>query len=952
MDESTYADYAKTLDLYVIDDTIPSFDAYTQGKPASYPDTSITISAGDFIRYETPNSAAVPDVSLNYENNPGVSVYTDEDALIQYIIDVPADGWYSPALEYYPVSGKNASIQRALFVDGRLPCREFARVEFARFWRSSVPLNDDTGTYIWEKDNQGNDRRPAMVESPEWTLSDFLDADGYVTQPLRVFLEKGKHIITLYSIREPMLIRRIVFNPVDDSHTVTYAEYKRRWDEAGAKDAVGAPVIIQAEDTVRTSSQMLYPMQELGSPSVTPSSAKLLLINTIGGNSWRFAGQWIEWDFYAPSDGYYNISMHVNQNLKRGIYVSRKIMIDGAVPFAELADYPFTYAQDWRQVTLSNTTGEPYRIYLTAGKHTLRMEATLGGFSAIIASVRDAVYQLNAIYRQVIQLTGVAPDRFRDYQIERSLPLLTGQMESVRDSLTEVIDRLRADAGSSSDRERALVTMRDQLDTLIEDNERYGRVIADFKKNVRACGTWLNEAMLQPLQLDDITIKSPETKLAAPGIPFLTKASFEVRRLMYSFVIDYNAIGNVTQDERTITLWVGSGRDQANVIKTLIDDTFTSETGVNVNVMLVDMSTLLQATLAGQGPDVAIQVGWDLPMNYGQRGAVLDLSQFSDIGEIRQRFASGAMVPYEFDGHIYALPETQVFPMLFYRKDIMAQMGQKIPETWDDVAVMLATLARSQMEIGMIPSENIFAMILYQNGGRYYNQDATRSALVDEEAIQAFKLYTEFYTDYKLDRVTSVEERFRTGECPMVIADYTVYNNLQVSAPDLRGLWGMAPVPGTRRDDGSIDRSVGGNGSACVVMRDTDQPEISWEFLKWWTSAETQIAYGREMESLMGASARVPTANLEAFDHMPWPTADLAALKEQQSWAKGIPQVPGGYFTYRNINNAFYSVTTPPLDQLQPLSVTPREALTDKVILINDEIRYKRTEFGLPLDPD
>ncbi len=126
-------------------------------------------------------------------------------------------------------------------------------------------------------------------------------------------------------------------------------------------------------------------------------------------------------------------------------------------------------------------------------------------------------------------------------------------------------------------------------------------------------------------------------------------------------------------------------------------------------------------------------------------------------------------------------------------------------------------------------------------------------------------------------------------------------------------------------------------------MKSSKDLEASWEFLKWWTSADTQIAYGREMESLMGSAARIATANIEAFEALPWPNTEREALMEQFSKVEGIPQVPGGYFSWRNVNNAFYSVTT------ESDSVSPREELMDKVLLINAEIDYKREEFGLPL---
>ena len=429
----------------------------------------------------------------------------------------------------------------------------------------------------------------------------------------------------------------------------------------------------------------------------------------------------------------------------------------------------------------------------------------------------------------------------------------------------------------------------------------------------------------------------------------------EICRLFYSFIIDYNQIGNVSADDSAaITLWIGTGRDQANVIKSMIDASFTPASGINVNVQLVDMNTLLRATLAGQGPDVAIQVpntngiagavlttGNDSAVNYGIRNAVLNLSQFEDYGQVVERFSDSAMVQLCFHDAAYGLPETQTFPMMFYRKDILAELGLEIPQTWDDVKVAMTVLAKNQMEFGMLPSEQVFAMLLYQNGGAYYSPDGSSSALDTDEAINSFKQYCEYYTDYKLDKETSVDQRFRTGECPIIIADYTLYNNLQVSAPDIDGLWSIAPVPGTRKDDGSIDRSVGSTGLTSLIMSATKEPEACWEFLKWWSSDAVQTNFGYEMESLQGKAGRVPTANLTAFSKLAWKASDMEALLEQYQWVKGIPQVPGGYYSWRNVNNAFYTVTT------DTDFASAREELMDKVVLINEELNYKWEEFEL-----
>lgn len=278
---------------------------------------------------------------------------------------------------------------------------------------------------------------------------------------------------------------------------------------------------------------------------------------------------------------------------------------------------------------------------------------------------------------------------------------------------------------------------------------------------------------------------------------------------------------------------------------------------------------------------------------------------------------------------------------MFYRKDILKEIGMEVPETWDDVKVAMTVLAKNQMEFGMLANEQIFASLLYQNGGQYYNEDGSASALDSDIAVSTFKDFCEYYTDYKLDKETSVEERFRTGECPIILSDYTTYNNFAVSAPDIAGLWSFTQIPGTLQEDGSVDHSVASTGLASMIMADTKYPDASWEFIKWWTSADTQTQYGREMESLMGSAARVPTANYEAFLNMPWPVDDFEALKEAMESAEGIPQVPGGYYSWRNVYNAFYEVVT------NTDTALPREELMDKVIYINAEIDYKREELEL-----
>lgn len=920
-------EYAEQTDNYT---KATGYREYLQQMPDTRPTDKYVINAADYVRVEGMEIA----LHENYEGREGTSVYTEKEGLIEYEVEIKTAGLYEIAFEYYPVEGNGASIQRSIFIDGKLPYSELNNVEFSRIWGNS--------SEEWEKDNRGNDLKPNQIEKPEWTTAYVTEPEGYVAGNLAVYLEAGLHTITIMSLREPMMLGSITVGNSDE--VLSYEEAKKAWDKAGAKDSKGQMETIEAEHAIKKSSQMLYPVQDQSTPAVTPYSAKELLNNSIGGANWDNVGDWLEWEFEVKESGYYNISMYTKQNFVQGIPVYRKILIDGEVPFEELNGYEFNYDNDWRMDTLSDDSDEAFQIYLEKGTHTIRMEVVLDDFSQIIDRVNDVLQDLNTVYRKIIRITGVAPDTYRDYQIEETLPELEGEVLAMRDELTAIVADMKAMANISGDSERTLVTMRDQLDELYKDVEKFSKILSTYKTNVSSIGIWIGDVTTQPLQVDRIFVYSPDQDVPEVNDGFFQKLIHEFKKLYYSFIVDYNAIGNVSDDEeaRTITVWIGSGRDQANVLKSLTDENFTYKSGISVNVMLVDMATLLQATLAGEGPDVAIGVGGDIPMNFGLRNAAVDLTQFEDFEELRDVFIQSSWVPYEYDGAVYGMPETLSYPMMFYRKDILEELDLEIPETWDEMKVALSVLSNNQMDLGMLPTEVTFASMLYQNGGTYYKEDGKASNLDDEIGINTFKQYTEYYTAYTLDRATSVTNRFRTGESPIIIADYVTFNELVASAPDIKGLWGFTKIPGTVQEDGTIDYTAASGGTATIMMEACEDKEAAWEFMKWWSSADTQLSYGLELEGIMGAAARYPTANAEAFASLPWSVTEYNALLEQMEQLEGIPQVPGGYYTWRNVNNAFYTTVV-------SKTMQPREALTENIRYINEEINYKRKEFDLPL---
>ena len=127
-----------------------------------------------------------------------------------------------------------------------------------------------------------------------------------------------------------------------------------------------------------------------------------------------------------------------------------------------------------------------------------------------------------------------------------------------------------------------------------------------------------------------------------------------------------------------------------------------------------------------------------------------------------------------------------------------------------------------------------------------------------------------------------------------------------------------------------------------VATNNEQMKNNAWEFMKWWVNADTQVRFGREMESILGASARYQTANQDALRQLAWSKKQLKVLQEQMAYTKGFPEIAGGYSTTRHITNAIRKVINTKED--------PRETLLNYARTINEEIRINRREFNLPTD--
>ena len=867
-----------------------------------------------FLDMDIPTSR----IEIDLPNN----ITMNEGDYIDFNLHVPEAGLYSLEVVYMPLPGNGLDIELQLEINGTRPYFEARFLTLNRVWQDARNVRENL-------DLAGNEIRPAQTEVVDFFTQSLIDGRRTFTGAMLFFLDKGESEIRLTVVRENIEIRELTFVPKFEP-----SAYVRPQNLNNGSGQIVAT--FEAEEGARKSTPMLIPEFDRASPYTSPVSNRELFLNMIGGERWSIPGQWLEWTFDVPTDGYYKIGFRSRQNILAGGFTSRRLYINGEVPFAEAESVHFDHSNRW-SILVPQVNNEPMYFWLNAGSNTIRLEATLGDMIDYFMVVQEMLLALNECFRDIIMLTGTNPDIHRDYYFELEIPHVFENFAEIQTVLNEVHVSLQ-EMGLRGERIAVFGRMDRVLTTITQDYRQLVRRMNELRHMIGALGTWLQIMLNQPLDLDRIYIAEPGAEFPRADAGFLRRMWHEITMFFNSFFTDFNSIQGIVENSiGQITVWTSASRDQVSIIRQMIDETFSPETGIEVNLQLVAGGALLPSVLAGIGPDVALSEGSGGVLNFAARGALYDLSGFKNLEKVTSRFSPEALVPlYHLDG-LYGIPETHSYSMLFYRADIFADLGLAVPNTWDEVHILLSEITRRNMSFGMPTEMGSFPMFLFQNGGEFFQDNNRRVNLTSDEAINAFRMQTDMFVSYELPLAFDFANRFRSGEMPISIQDFTTFNMLNVFAPEIKGLWDFVPIPGIIQEDGTIDRSTGIGVSATIMLAQTNEPELSFDFIDWFSSVATQMRYGREMETILGPAARFNTANIEAMRGLGWSRSELAALEYQLEHVTGVPEVLGGYYLGRFVGQAFREVVLN--NRLH------REVLASFERIINEEMQFARIRY-------
>lgn len=908
---------------------------------AARPDKTVEVLGKDY------DPASVTDAQITVTTVDGendVMQWANQEGSVSWTVNIPETGVYNIKMIYEALESNTNDVEFSLLIDGESPYATASRITLSKRWINESEI---------KQDSRQNDIRPGQISTPCWQETPLEDIDGLFNEPLEFYMEAGEHTITFESEKAEFAVKSFTFYQYEAPAAYTAPS------DSDLAQAQGQKITLEGETAAYKSSRTLYPTSDKSSyltSSANGSSPTKTRYNTIGSGSWTQSTQTVTWEFNVDKAGYYKIGIRGRQDQMRGMYSNRRLYVNGEVPCLEANQIKFYYDTDWSITTPKSENGDDLYFYLQAGTNTISLEAVPGEIGEIMGDLDELVYNINSYYRQIRQITGPDPDEYNNYMIDTAIPSIVPDFKEYAKTLRDKKAEIEKLSGSGGTEAETLEKMAIVLDKCIKKPDLIPEMMSQIKDNITSVSSFVNQYREQPLEVDMIEVATSDQDFTSCDKSFFGSLGFGFKGFIGSFFEDYNALSD--EDESAMECWVMLGRDNAEALQQLISSEYNPTAKTKINLKLVQ-GGIVEATFAGKGPDLALFMGGDFPIQLAARGVLTDLTTFSDFDEVKTRFADDATVLYQYNGGTYGLPCDQTFPMLFYRSDILSEYGIDPAtdlNTWDGLLNCLPTLQRNYLEVGLIlpvmtstggttqvsaitEPGNTFAMLLLQQGLNYYNDEQTKTTFDTQEAVNAFDTWTKFYTTYSFQQTYDAFTRFRTGDMPVVIQNYTFYNQLSVAAPEIKGCWGFQPVPGTVQEDGTINHAANSNGSGAIIFTKAADQEGAWDFIKWFTSTDAQVKYGNNIESILGTMGRYATANEEALQQLSWTTSEVNLLLDQLNSQVEIPIIPASYGVTRNVMNAFRAVVNDYDNARDTLFWYNKD--------INDEITRKLEDLGL-----
>ena len=658
---------------------------------------------------------------------------------VTFKVNVPQTARYVFSLDYLSYDDSILPIEASLKVDGDYPFYETRRLILETTW-----VAPEEKSY----DRYGNEIVPVPDKKVQWENKAIRDASYRYSQPLDMELTQGEHEITIDIAEGNFLLGNMYLEPVSE-----VPEY-----QSSEKADGGELITVQGEDPLYRNDSSIRAIAEYD-VNLEPYSNSEKLLNTLDRDSFSEAGNMVTYEFEVKKAGNYNIAAHYVQSEKNGFPVFLDVAIDGEIPNTAFQSYPMAYTTKYATTTLQDEEGNNLTVYLEEGIHTISFQIVEDNLREVLEAVDVIMSNVNDLALDITKVAGSNKDKYRDLKMERYIPDLSERMNSWADQMEALTESMKIYTPKSKKSVAAFASMTiavNQLRDLAEEPNKVPYRISELTQSQSSVNQNLanlidtlngNELAFDRIYIYQDSAKLPKAK------NIVTNVVTTVKRFISSFAAQ--AYSTTNTDPSHLKVWVNRPRAYLEIMQQIIDESFTPETGITVDLCLMpDQNKLVLANSTGDAPDIAMGINYTVPYELAIRGALKPLTEFEDFKEVTNPYPAGLFIPSTIGDQIYSLPETMNFWVLFYRTDVLTKMGLEVPNTIQEVQDMLPDLQMRGLNFyyptaGMITLRNFHgtAPLVFQNGSQMFGENGSDGVTLNSEnAVNGLTTLTELFT--------------------------------------------------------------------------------------------------------------------------------------------------------------------------------------------------------------
>ena len=314
----------------------------------------------------------------------------------------------------------------------------------------------------------------------------------------------------------------------------------------------------------------------------------------------------------------------------------------------------------------------------------------------------------------------------------------------------------------------------------------------------------------------------------------------------------------------TITSFLspGDGSPRGRALEQIVAN-FEAETGAKVVFSVIPWEQLDNQLILSVQADNAPDISWVRYQNFErdmEADALLPIDDFVKrdfTDEYKSRFLMWEQAGYS-NGSKYCIP-TSLFAMTFVgRKDILDAAGMDIPKTWDEFVEVAKAVNTADVPAFLFegsPAQQTqldwLQPVIESRGGKILDENG-KAVFDSPEGVETFEFLRDCIHKYGITLLKSatmttneVIDNFTAGNAAFIFLNSQRFQ-VQAEALGSENLF-MSTIPGVTADNPGPTVSL---PWMLGIPKTAKNPELSWAFIKYFTSDEAQKIYLTEAKEL------------------------------------------------------------------------------------------------------